>query len=214
MQVVRNGIGEVVETRPVAPPEQIIEDPELPRGKRVVVDKGKSGERTAIMRVLVRNGQEVRREQVRAGGSTPPSPRVVRLGTNDEMAAEEAESASEDGDEYTGTADKSDKEPKVSNGAVWDKLAKCEATGNWSINTGNGYYGGLQFDAGTWKAYGGTEYAALPHQASRGEQIAVASRCATTAVATAPGPAAPASWACPLRPPPARGRHGAGRPGG
>ena len=60
--------------------------------------------------------------------------------------------------------------------STWDRLAKCEATGNWAVNSGNGYYCGLQFDAGTWRAYGGTDYSALPHQASREEQIAVASR--------------------------------------
>ena len=79
---------------------------------------------------------------------------------------------------------------------MWDKLAKCEATGNWSINTGNGYYGGLQFDAGTWKAYGGTEYAALPHQASRAEQIAVASKVRDDRGGYGAWPAAPASSAC------------------
>lgn len=64
--------------------------------------------------------------------------------------------------------------PGASLGSVWDKLAKCEAGGNWRINTGNGYYGGLQFDVRTWRAHGGAQYAALPHQASREEQIAVA----------------------------------------
>ena len=56
---------------------------------------------------------------------------------------------------------------------VWDSLAQCESGGNWAINTGNGYYGGLQFNLGTWRAYGGTGY---PHQASRETQIAVATR--------------------------------------
>jgi len=55
-----------------------------------------------------------------------------------------------------------------SGGTVWDDLAKCESGGNWSINTGNGYYGGLQFDLGTWRGVGGSGY---PHQASREEQI-------------------------------------------
>ncbi len=53
-------------------------------------------------------------------------------------------------------------------GNVWDQLARCESGGNWAINTGNGYYGGLQFTAATWKAVGGS---GLPHQASREEQI-------------------------------------------
>ncbi len=51
---------------------------------------------------------------------------------------------------------------------VWDRLAACEAGGRWSINTGNGYYGGLQFSLSSWRAVGGTGY---PHQASREEQI-------------------------------------------
>ncbi|MEA2650607.1 MAG: resuscitation-promoting factor RpfB [Chloroflexota bacterium] len=59
---------------------------------------------------------------------------------------------------------------------VWDDLARCESSGNWAINTGNGYYGGLQFSLGTWQQYGGAEFAAYPHQATRAEQIAVAER--------------------------------------
>jgi LysM repeat protein len=58
-----------------------------------------------------------------------------------------------------------------SDGSVWDQLAQCEAGGNWSINTGNGYSGGLQFSPGTWRAHGGTGDAA---NASREQQIAVA----------------------------------------
>jgi hypothetical protein len=57
--------------------------------------------------------------------------------------------------------------------AVWDRLAECESGGNWHINTGNGYYGGLQFSLGTWHSYGGT---GLPSQHSRETQIAVATR--------------------------------------
>jgi resuscitation-promoting factor RpfB len=56
---------------------------------------------------------------------------------------------------------------------VWDRLAQCESGGNWHINTGNGYYGGLQFSLGTWHAYGGT---GLPSQHSRETQIAVATK--------------------------------------
>ena len=53
----------------------------------------------------------------------------------------------------------------------WDAIAACESGGNWAINTGSGYYGGLQFSPATWAANGG---AGLPHQASRAEQIRVA----------------------------------------
>ena len=60
--------------------------------------------------------------------------------------------------------------------SVWDALAECESGGNWAINTGNGYYGGLQFSLATWNGYGGAEFAAYPHQATREEQIVVAER--------------------------------------
>ena len=60
--------------------------------------------------------------------------------------------------------------------SVWDDLARCESGGNWAINSGNGYYGGLQFSLGTWQQYGGTEFAAYPHQATRDEQIITAER--------------------------------------
>ncbi|MEU0201254.1 MULTISPECIES: transglycosylase family protein [unclassified Streptomyces] len=59
---------------------------------------------------------------------------------------------------------------------VWDRIAQCESGGNWHINTGNGYYGGLQFAASTWRAYGGTAYAPTADRASRSQQIAVATK--------------------------------------
>ncbi len=58
--------------------------------------------------------------------------------------------------------------PAVASGSVWDRLAQCESGGRWNINTGNGYYGGLQFLPSTWRGVGGT---GLPHQHSREEQI-------------------------------------------
>jgi hypothetical protein len=61
----------------------------------------------------------------------------------------------------------------TASGSVWDKIAQCESGGNWSINTGNGYYGGLQFSLSTWRAYGGS---GMPHKASREEQIRIAKK--------------------------------------
>ena len=58
-------------------------------------------------------------------------------------------------------------------GRTWDRLAQCESGGNWHINTGNGYYGGLQFSAGTWTAYGGGAYAPTADLATREQQIAI-----------------------------------------
>ncbi|MFD7336185.1 transglycosylase family protein [Streptomyces violascens] len=59
---------------------------------------------------------------------------------------------------------------------VWDRIAQCESGGNWHINTGNGYYGGLQFAAGTWRAHGGGAYASTADKASRAQQIAIATK--------------------------------------
>ncbi|MFJ9585467.1 transglycosylase family protein [Streptomyces acidicola] len=69
----------------------------------------------------------------------------------------------------TGTA-------SAATGSEWDAVAQCESGGNWSINTGNGYYGGLQFSASTWAAYGGTKYAATADQAGKAQQIEIAEK--------------------------------------
>jgi hypothetical protein len=88
---------------------------------------------------------------------------------------------------------------------VWDRIAQCESGGNWHINTGNGYYGGLQFSAGTWRAYGGTAYAPTADQAGKDQQIAVATKvqraqgwgawptCSARAGASGSAPGAPAT---------------------
>jgi uncharacterized protein YabE (DUF348 family) len=77
------------------------------------------------------------------------------------------------GTKKTTTAKKSSGGSSTPSGSVWDKLAQCESGGNWSINTGNGYYGGLQFSLSTWRAYGGS---GMPNEASREQQIAIAKK--------------------------------------
>ncbi|WP_030243105.1 transglycosylase family protein [Streptomyces sp. NRRL S-350] len=61
-------------------------------------------------------------------------------------------------------------------GSTWDSVAQCESGGNWSISTGNGFHGGLQFTPSTWKAYGGTAYAPQANQATKAQQITVAEK--------------------------------------
>ncbi|WP_323189355.1 transglycosylase family protein [Kitasatospora sp. NBC_00240] len=60
--------------------------------------------------------------------------------------------------------------------STWDKVAQCESTGNWSINSGNGFYGGLQFTSSTWAAFGGTAFAPQANQATKAQQIAIAEK--------------------------------------
>ncbi|MEO5982265.1 MAG: transglycosylase family protein [Pedococcus sp.] len=63
---------------------------------------------------------------------------------------------------------------------VWDRVAACESGGNWSINTGNGYYGGLQFSDRTWDGFGGGRYAASAHRATKAQQITIAKKVLAT----------------------------------
>ncbi|MGK5698245.1 transglycosylase family protein [Streptomyces sp. URMC 128] len=101
---------------------------------------------------------------------------------------------------------------------VWDRIAQCESGGNWHINTGNGYYGGLQFAPSTWRAYGGTAYASTADRASKSQQIAVATKvqraqgwgawptCSARAGASgsAPGASAAADPVTSVKPAPAK----------
>lgn len=64
--------------------------------------------------------------------------------------------------------------------AEWDVVARCESSGNWAINTGNGYHGGLQFAPGTWSGHGGGEFASVANLATREEQIAIAEKVLAT----------------------------------
>ncbi|MFC9686665.1 transglycosylase family protein [Streptomyces sp. NPDC056948] len=99
---------------------------------------------------------------------------------------------------------------------VWDRIAQCESGGDWHINTGNGYYGGLQFAPSTWRAYGGTAYAATADRASKSQQIAVATKvqraqgwgawptCSARAGASGSAPAASAADPVTSKPAPAK----------
>ena len=71
-------------------------------------------------------------------------------------------------------------QPASAGGTVWDRVAACESGGNWSINTGNGYYGGLQFSYQTWKGFGGQRYATTANKASKGQQIEIAQKVLKT----------------------------------
>ncbi|HEV2778103.1 MAG TPA: transglycosylase family protein [Actinophytocola sp.] len=150
VRITRNGVTVINQTEEVAPPVQKIDDPELDRGQQVVVDPGAPGERIATYRITIKNGKEVSREEIGAKTTKDAKPKIVRVGT------------------------KRPPVPVIPDGEVWDRLAQCESGGNWAINTGNGYYGGLQFNLSTWQSNGGTQYAAYPHQATREEQIAIA----------------------------------------
>ncbi|REE72769.1 uncharacterized protein YabE (DUF348 family) [Rhodococcus wratislaviensis] len=146
-----------VETLPLAPEEQRIEDPTMNKSRTVLENPGVPGVQDVTFAVNTVNGKEVGRNQVSATVTTPAQPKVIRVGAK------------------PGT-----EVPPVENGSVWDALAQCEATGNWAINTGNGFFGGVQFDQNTWERQGGLKYAPRADLATREEQIAVASQTQKT----------------------------------
>jgi uncharacterized protein YabE (DUF348 family) len=125
------------------------------------VQEGRAGSRRVTYRVRTENGKVVRRTAVGSRVVTAPVAEVVRYGTKERPAPEPAPAPA----------------PATSSGGsgIWDRIASCESGGNWAANTGNGYYGGLQFNLGTWAAYGGS---GRPDQQSREAQIAVAERVA------------------------------------
>jgi len=136
-----------VAREPIAPTVIRREDSTMYAGDTTTVRAGTPGVRDVTYRVVLHNGEVVSRDIVSQSVVTAAVPTIVKVGTK--------------------TA------PAVSDGSVWDRIAQCEAGGNWHANTGNGYYGGLQFNLGTWRAYGGTS---RPDLVSREQQIAVAER--------------------------------------
>jgi resuscitation-promoting factor RpfB len=125
-------------------------DPSMASGSSTVVRRGRDGLREVTYRVVFRNGRPVTRHVISQHVLREPVARIERVGTKTVTTTNFA----------GGTT-------------VWDRLAQCESGGNWATNTGNGYYGGLQFSLGTWRAYGGS---GLPSSASRLTQIAIATK--------------------------------------
>ncbi|MCZ8377698.1 transglycosylase family protein [Mycobacterium sp. CPCC 205372] len=151
IRVTRIRIERVTERLPLAPANQRIEDVTLNMSRSVVEDPGAPGAQDVTFAIAKVNGVETGRLPVANVVVTPARPGVLRVGAK------------------PGT-----EVPPVSNGGQWDALAQCEAGGNWMINTGNGYFGGVQFDQNTWERNGGLRYAGRADLATREEQIAIA----------------------------------------
>ena len=98
---------------------------------------------------------------------------VVKVGTKARPAATSSSSSSSSPRSAGNTSGAG---INLANAAMWDRIAQCESGGNWHINTGNGYYGGLQFATASWLANGGGDFASRADLASRAEQITVANR--------------------------------------
>jgi hypothetical protein len=136
---------------PLLPDNKRVPDLTMNMSRQTVDDPGTPGTQDVTFAVSYLNGVETSRLPVANVVITPARDAVVRVGAK------------------PGT-----EVPPVSQGATWDALSRCESGGNWAINTGNGFYGGVQFDQNTWERQGGLRYAPRADLATREEQIAIA----------------------------------------
>jgi uncharacterized protein YabE (DUF348 family) len=147
------------------------DDSSMARGSSTVLRAGHDGLRNVTYRVTFRNGHLVARRVLSQQVLREPRAQIERVGTKAVATTNFAGGST-----------------------VWDRLAQCEAGGNWATNTGNGYYGGLQFSLGTWHAYGGS---GLPSSASRATQIAIATKVRNASGGYGAWPACAASLGLP-----------------
>ena len=128
--------------------------------------------RTVTVRTTVVDGKVVSTKQV--SSTVTKAPGRPDRPRRDEAASRPAAPAGERARPHHGWLGRAGLD--LSRAAMWDSIAQCESTGNWHINTGNGYYGGLQFLTSTWLGYGGGQFAPRADLASREQQITVANR--------------------------------------
>ncbi|MCA4133590.1 resuscitation-promoting factor [Arthrobacter sp. M4] len=137
------------------------ESADLFKGEKKVTQAGVLGKVDKTFKLVLVDGREASRTLASQNVTAQPVEEKVLVGTKakPEPAAN------------TGAA-----APAMMNEAMWDKIAQCESSGNWAANTGNGYYGGLQFDIQTWLGSGGGSYAPRADLASKAQQIDIANR--------------------------------------
>ena len=158
-------------TEPVAYTSTTVKDATIAKGTTKVTTKGVDGVRTSTYQVVTVDGVEESRTLV-SQTESPGTAQVTTVGTKTAVAVTAASAAPVTSGSTAGL--------DLSNAAMWDKVAQCESGGNWHINTGNGYYGGLQFASATWLGHGGGQFAPRADLASREQQITVANRIYAT----------------------------------
>lgn len=153
-------------------------DDSLAKGKTKTETKGVNGTASVTYEIVTENGEEVKKTEINREVTEEPTDAVILRGTKEPEPEPEASSSSSSSSSSSNSSGSNTgaSAPSVANGSVWDRLAECESGGNWSINTGNGYYGGVQFSAPTWNAMGGQKYAPTADKATRAQQIDIASK--------------------------------------
>jgi len=139
------------------------ENADMVKGEKEVTQAGTAGKVNKTFKLVLVDGREASRTLVSETVTVQPVTEKVTVGTK----AKPAPAAGAN----TGAA-----APAMMNEAMWDKIAQCESSGNWSINSGNGYYGGLQFDIRTWIGAGGGAYAPNASLATKAQQFDIANR--------------------------------------
>lgn len=142
-------------TEKVDPPVTKKKNSTMWAGESRTLVEGKPGKANRVYQITTVNGEVTKKTVVTELFVTQPEPATVEVGTKT--------SANGVG-------------INLARAAMWDRIARCESGGNWHINTGNGYFGGLQFNLASWRANGGRDFAARPDQATREQQITVANR--------------------------------------
>ncbi|ASN40216.1 cell wall function protein [Arthrobacter sp. 7749] len=177
LKIVRVSTKTVTETKTIKNETDTVKDSDALVGTEKTLTKGKDGERTLTYTVTLRDGKEAKRKLDSDKVTTKPVDEKVSIGTKAKPKPKvEAKTESNSGSDSESKSEPKKTSTPGSVSASWAALAKCESGGNWSINTGNGYYGGLQFSASSWLGAGGGKYAPLPHLASPSEQVATAEK--------------------------------------
>jgi uncharacterized protein YabE (DUF348 family) len=140
------------------PADKLVADASLAAGSKKTVTKGHPGEVTVYYHTKVTNGVVGKPYEVSRKTVTPAVASVVHFGTKSSASSSASNAPASIG----------------ANGVDWDAVAQCESGQRWNINTGNGYYGGLQFDIRTWLGNGGGKYAPRADLATKAQQIEIA----------------------------------------
>ncbi len=152
-------------TESIAFPTTKRSDSSMAKGESKTVTRGVQGERKVTRELRYVDGHLVSSKVVRSTVTRQPTAAVVTVGTKAAPATPAPSAGNVSGAGLN-----------LANAAMWDRIAQCESSGNWHINTGNGYYGGLQFATASWLANGGADFAPRADLASREQQITVANR--------------------------------------
>ncbi len=163
--------------------KKTVKSSKLLKGKQEVTTKGVAGKTRETYTDVYEDGVLVSSTLAESVVSQQPVHQVTAIGTKEPPKPKpapkpkaEKSSSNEASEPAPAKRASSGKALDLSRAAMWDRIARCESTNRWNINTGNGYYGGLQFNLATWRSVNGTDFAAYPHQATREEQITVANR--------------------------------------